>query len=395
MQGSFMHLKDPYERAAYGYQCLKKFESHDQYQISRYLSHIPEGSSEVEKYEEFINRYCYFAYFEYLLDYLDEIIYKKTIDAPSVESKKLFMSWSGEQSKQIAKLFVEELKKGFGSIETYFTPEDLMHGKRWGGELAEELEKTKYGILILTKQNHLKPWINFEAGAISKNYKNSMVWPICFDFSKSELEVPLSLFQAADFNKEEFKKMLKEIVELINGLDINFDTNYEMFWNGLESKIKSIPMAEGREKERGKTLKYFLDECEEKANEYLVPINECLARGVKLFYPPLEYLSWTKALMSFLENEKYVFKPSADVKDQLTLGTITSLTEVSLDLSSLRRLLAELTPKFEFYSKTPTYETSAKEDWGIINERAKNVLKKILKLIESLEKEHQRISEVS
>ncbi len=240
IQGAYSHPKEPYQRALYGYHCLRVSQPYHELYPSMALLLVHDGANPSEKYQIHMERYCFIAYFEYLLDFLDGIINRNRSEIKTQDNSRVFISWSGEESKGIAQAFIEEMNKNIGGIETYFTPNDLKHGKRWGGELAEELKKAKCGVLILTRSNYLNSWINFEAGAISKHYEQSMVWPICFSFSKIDLQPPLALFQAADFNEPEMKKLLRELTELINGPDGEFEKKFETFWKGFEEKAVII-----------------------------------------------------------------------------------------------------------------------------------------------------------
>lgn len=59
--------------------------------------------------------------------------------------------------------------------KTYFTPDDIEKGAKWSTEVLKELEESEIGILCLTRDNLDKPWILFEAGALSKNFGKSKV----------------------------------------------------------------------------------------------------------------------------------------------------------------------------------------------------------------------------
>ena len=48
-------------------------------------------------------------------------------------------------------------------------------GSRWSLEIASSLHTPNAGIICLTRENIQAPWILFEAGALSKALKNSLV----------------------------------------------------------------------------------------------------------------------------------------------------------------------------------------------------------------------------
>lgn len=156
---------------------------------------------------------------------------------------KVFISWSGELSKQIAEAIRSWLPSVLQSVKPYYTPNDINKGSRWNTEIAHELEDSNIGIICLTKDNIEKPWILFEAGALSKNVGTSNVCPILFDFESTELTGPLLSFQATRFEKSDMKKMLKTINEACNESKLDtsvLDNVFEKWWPEIDEKIRGI-----------------------------------------------------------------------------------------------------------------------------------------------------------
>ena len=156
---------------------------------------------------------------------------------------KVFISWSGELSKDIGEAIRDWLPKVLQSVKPYFTPDDIEKGARWSDEIANELSSSQLGIICLTLENQNSPWILFEAGALSKNIEESKVYPILFNFDTTDLSGPLASFQATKFNKEDIKMLLESINNSCNETKIeqkNLDETFEMWWPKLEEKIKDI-----------------------------------------------------------------------------------------------------------------------------------------------------------
>ena len=61
--------------------------------------------------------------------------------------------------------------------------------------LFKELEGKNVGLLCVTRENYDKPWINFEAGALAKNYTTARVCPILIDLHPADITGPLTAFQ--------------------------------------------------------------------------------------------------------------------------------------------------------------------------------------------------------
>jgi len=166
-------------------------------------------------------------------------------EAPKkIDKMKLFISWSGQLSHQIAK----ELKKWFPKIinqlEPFVSSEDIEKGDRWMIEIYSKLEHSNFGIICLTKENLLEPWIMFEAGALSKNINQSKVSSILFDnLKQSDVKSPLSLFQNTEFEKEEFKKLVFSINNALGDKKIDETTlnhSFDKLFPELYEKIKAI-----------------------------------------------------------------------------------------------------------------------------------------------------------
>lgn len=124
---------------------------------------------------------------------------------------KVFISWSGERSKQLAEAIREWLPNVLQFVKPYFTPADIEKGARWASEISKELEQSKIGIIAMTEENLTSPWIMFEAGAISRVVEEGRVCPIVFGVRKTDLVGPLASFQAIEFNRAEVRQLLTTI----------------------------------------------------------------------------------------------------------------------------------------------------------------------------------------
>jgi hypothetical protein len=158
-------------------------------------------------------------------------------------SSKVFISWSGDLSKKLAEEVRVWLPGVLQFVKPYFTPNDIEKGTRWATEVAGELESSNAGIICLTKDNISKPWILFEAGALSKNFGKANVCTILFNLDSADLSGPLTSFQATKFDKTDFKKLLITINN--TGSDSKLESAvindvFDMWWPKLETKINDI-----------------------------------------------------------------------------------------------------------------------------------------------------------
>lgn len=94
---------------------------------------------------------------------------------------KVFLSWSGDRSKAVAEALHSWLPRVLQAVEPWTSFDNIERGARWAPELAQVLEETRFGILCLTPENLLSPWLLFEAGALSKTLDNTFVSPYLLD----------------------------------------------------------------------------------------------------------------------------------------------------------------------------------------------------------------------
>ena len=93
---------------------------------------------------------------------------------------KVFISWSGETSFEVAKILKEWIPCIIQDVEPYFSSEDIDKGARWSTDIAKELEEASFGILCVTRDNLQSQWLNFEAGALYFSIYKSMVCHLLF-----------------------------------------------------------------------------------------------------------------------------------------------------------------------------------------------------------------------
>ena len=154
---------------------------------------------------------------------------------------KIFISWSGERSRRIA----ETLKKWIPCVlqftEPYCSSKDIDKGARWSNEIAKELDSTNFGILCVTKENVDSPWLNFEAGALSKSLEDSLVCPLLIDLEQSDISSnsPVSQFQMTkNLSREEIYQLLGSINSNSDGESIG-DSVLSCTYNGLWSQFSN------------------------------------------------------------------------------------------------------------------------------------------------------------
>lgn len=136
----------------------------------------------------------------------------------------IFISWSGKLSHHVASIFNDWLKCVLPTISTFLSSTDIVAGSRWSDTVAEKLENCEMGLICITSENINSSWINFEAGALSKNIEASLVIPILINVTNEDLKKsPLSQFQTLDLTEEKILKLVSVICKLGNS-DIDSKT---------------------------------------------------------------------------------------------------------------------------------------------------------------------------
>lgn len=159
------------------------------------------------------------------------------------EKMRVFLSWSGPLSHQVALAFKEWLPLVIQSVDAYVSSEDIDKGKRWSTHIAKELETCSYGVICVTKENLNAPWVNFEAGALSKFVNDSYVSPFLLDLKKSEVKGPLLQFQSTSYDREDVRKLVGSINKSAGeqGLEESrLNSVFDVMWRVLETKLNEI-----------------------------------------------------------------------------------------------------------------------------------------------------------
>lgn len=164
-------------------------------------------------------------------------------------STKVFISWSGELSQKLGEALRNWLPSALQFVKPYFSPEDIEKGAKWSSEISKELESSNIGVICLTRENTEKPWILFEAGALSKSLEKSRVCTLLFDLDPADVKGPLTSFQATRFLKDDFKRLVVAINSVAGDVRLEasvLDTVFDMWWPKLEEQISEILRSHGK-----------------------------------------------------------------------------------------------------------------------------------------------------
>ena len=152
---------------------------------------------------------------------------------------KIFISWSGDQSRIIAEGLNAWLPKVIQAVKTFYSPE-IEKGIRGIEEINKTLEGTSFGIICLTPENLASTWIHYEAGALSK-IKDTRIWTLLFNLRHSDIVQPLAQFQHTLSTKEDIYKLVDSInANLSEPLDKSvLRDSFERWWSDFEEILKN------------------------------------------------------------------------------------------------------------------------------------------------------------
>jgi len=153
---------------------------------------------------------------------------------------KVFISWSGEVSREFASAFADWLPNVIQAVEPFFSSEDIRKGSRWFHEIGDQLEQTNFGILCVTPENSDSPWLLFEAGALAKRVKQAHVSPLLLGLNEAQLKGPLAQFQCTVASEDDLFKLVKSMNEQLGEKALpesRLKTSFNRNWKDLEDAI--------------------------------------------------------------------------------------------------------------------------------------------------------------
>ena len=156
---------------------------------------------------------------------------------------KVFISWSGAASHRVAIALRDWLPSVLQNVDPYVSSEDIDKGARWSTDISGELDSSNFGILCITPDNLEAPWLNFEAGALSKSLDRSRVAPLLIGVPRADVQGPVLQFQSTIIEQEDIKKLLQGINASCGDHaleDVRFEEVFEVWWPRLEAKLQKI-----------------------------------------------------------------------------------------------------------------------------------------------------------
>ena len=183
----------------------------------------------------------------------------------------LFISWSGETSRQYAELLRGWLPTVLQAVKPFHSDEDIAKGAAWSEEISTRLQKARAALVLITPENLEAPWLHFEAGAVSR-MPNARVAPLLLGgVKKHQLKGPLTRFQLTEFERDDFRKLVASLNSLLSDtVEPNAITQiYDLLWPKLQKSAQHLaksvaseaPRAQNTGLDETQSLPEILDLC--------------------------------------------------------------------------------------------------------------------------------------
>jgi len=170
---------------------------------------------------------------------------------------KVFISWSGDRSKQVAELLDDWIQCVIQAVDPWMSSKDIDRGALWFTEISDQLSNTSVGIVCLTKENKDKPWILFESGALAKGLSSNRVCTFLIDLSPTDLENPLAQFNHTFPTRDSVWELVRTINLTLKEKALKesilakvFDTYWAQFEIDFKKIIESTPEIEIKAKRK-------------------------------------------------------------------------------------------------------------------------------------------------
>jgi len=154
----------------------------------------------------------------------------------------IFMSWSGGRGGAFAEEFKPWLEQVLPGTDVWLSIDDIDKGDIWFTEIVDGLKNCHCGVVCVTRENHLAPWLHFEAGGMIKGLGKAHVAVIVLDMEFDELKQPLSLFNALHLNRVGVWHLVRSFNKLSDRpiKDRVLERTFDKFWPDLDAAYRLL-----------------------------------------------------------------------------------------------------------------------------------------------------------
>lgn len=157
---------------------------------------------------------------------------------------KIFVSWSGTQSRAMAEALRWWMPKVLQGVVPFVSAKDIDKGSNWTMVLDEELQTTDFGIVCLAADNLQSPWLHYEVGALNKSV-TARVCPLLYGIKKRDVGSPLNQLQLTEFELDDVRLMMHSVNKSKPQplTDEHLNEAVDMWWPRLVERFEALPAA--------------------------------------------------------------------------------------------------------------------------------------------------------
>ena len=156
---------------------------------------------------------------------------------------KVFLSWSGSRSREVASLLSDWLSCVIQVSRPWISTRDLDRGSLWFGEINDQLKDTTVGVICLTQENKNRPWILFEAGALAKGLSTSRVCTLLVDLAPQDIEDPLAQFNHTFPTKDSMLSLVRTLNNALGNIALDnrvLEQVFATYWPQFEKDFQQV-----------------------------------------------------------------------------------------------------------------------------------------------------------
>lgn len=234
---------------------------------------------------------------------------------------KVFLSWSGKKSLAAAQLFSEWLPCVIQKAQPWISSKDIDRGSIWFGEIYSQLAECNQGVIFVTKENQVKPWLLFETGALSKGISENRVCTFLVDLNVRDIESssPLSHLNHTNTTKDQVLELIKTINKRLQEQAVSeavLQKTFEAMWEEFSEKLEEIKSAPEEINTPDRTDNDVLNDILENVLNIHRKVSRPIARGSRYIVP---------------EKAREVIKilSSLDVDNEVILSVLSGITPLN------------------------------------------------------------------
>lgn len=156
---------------------------------------------------------------------------------------KVFMSWSGTRSHEVATLLGDWLQDVIQAVKPWISSAGIDRGELWFRKISDNLGEVNLGIVCLTPENKENPWILFEAGALLKGLPDARVMTFLIDLKHQDVRDPLAQFNHTTPSKSDMFALVTTLNSRLNDAALSEQrllSVFTTFWPQFEEKFSAI-----------------------------------------------------------------------------------------------------------------------------------------------------------